>query len=79
MQWKATLLADLERLEKSKSTKPKNAPVGDADVNHQKARNGAVYSATEGPNRKLSGQAASAAQPVSLESAAGSPGYKRMP
>jgi hypothetical protein len=79
VQLKATVLADLERLEKSRSTKPKIAPVHDADVNHQKTRNGAVYDATVGPNRKSSMQATSAVQPVSLESAAGTPGYKRMP
>ena len=79
MQLKATVLADLDRLEKSRPTKPKIATVRDADVNHQKTGNGAVYSATVGPNRKSSVQATSAVQPVSLESAAGTPSYRRMP
>ena len=79
MQLKATVLADLNRLEKSRPTKPKIATVRDADVNRQKTGNGAVYSATVGPNRKSSVQATSAVQPVSLESAAGTPGYKRTP
>ena len=71
MQLKATVLADLNRLEKSRPTKPKIATVRDADVNRQKTGNGAVYSATVGPNRKSSVQVTSAVQPVSLESAAG--------
>jgi hypothetical protein len=79
MQLKATVLADLNRLEKSRPTKPKIATVRDADVNRQKTGNGAVYSATVGPNRKSAVQATSAVQPVSLESAAGTPSYKRLP
>jgi hypothetical protein len=79
MQLKSTVLADLNGLEKSRPTKPKIATVRDADVNRQKTGNGAVYSATVGPNRKPSVQATSAVQPVSLESAAGTPSYKRMP
>ena len=73
MQLKATVLADLNRLEKSKPTKPKIATVRNADVNRQKTGNGAVYSATVGPNRKSSAQATSAVQPVSLEFVAGTP------
>jgi len=73
MQLKATVLADLNRLEKSRPTKPKIATVRNADVNRQKTGNGAVYSATVGPNRISSVQATSAVQPVSLESAAGTP------
>jgi len=73
MQLKATVLADLNQLEKSRSTKPKIVSVRDADVNHQKTGNGAVYSASVGPNRISSVQATSAVQPVSLESAAGTP------
>jgi len=79
MQLKATVIADLDRLEKSRPTKPKIATARDADVNGRKTGNGAVYSATVGPNRKSSMQATSAVHPVSLESAAGTPGYKRMP
>ena len=71
MQLKATVLADLNRLEKSRPTKPKTATVRNADVNRQKIGNAAVYSATVGPNRISSVQATSAVQPVSLESAAG--------
>ena len=67
MQLKATVLADLDRLEKSGPTKPKITPVRDADAKHQKTGNGAVYSATVGQNRKSSVQATSAVQPVSLE------------
>ena len=52
MQLKATVLADLDRLEKSRPTKPKIAPVRDADANHQKTGNGAAYSATVGRNTK---------------------------
>ena len=73
MQLKATVLADLNRLEKSRLTKPKIATVRDADVNRRKSGNGAFYSATVGPNRISSVQATSAVQPVSLESAAGTP------
>jgi len=73
MQMKATVLADLNRLEKSRPAKPKIATVRDADVNRQKTGNGAVYSATVGPNRISSVQATSAVQPVSLESVAGTP------
>jgi hypothetical protein len=79
MRLKATVLADLDRLEKSKATKPKIAHVRDAHVNRQKTGNGIVYSATGGPYRKPSVQATSAVQPVSLESGAGTPSYKRMP
>jgi uncharacterized protein (DUF1786 family) len=73
MQLKAAVLADLNRLEKSKPTKPKIATVRDADINRQKTGNAAVYSAAVGPNRISSVQATSAVQPVSLESAAGTP------
>jgi len=73
LQLKATVLADLNRLEKSRLTKPKVATVHDADVNRRKTRHGAIYSATVGPNRISSAQATSAVQPVSLRSAAGTP------
>jgi len=73
MQLKATVLADLNRLEMSRPAKPKLVSVRDADANRPKTGNGAVYSVTVGPNRKSSVQAASAVQPVSLESAAGTP------
>ena len=79
MQLKATLLADLDRLERSRPTKLRITPVRDVDANHQKTGNGIVYIATGGPNRKPSVQATSAVHPVSLESAAGAPSYKRMP
>jgi hypothetical protein len=79
MQLKATVLADLIRLEKSRPAKPKLATVRDADVNRQKTGNGGVYSATVGPHRESSVQATIAIQPVSLESAAGSPSDNRMP
>jgi hypothetical protein len=79
MQLKATVLADLSRLERSQPTKPRIIPIRDTDVNRQKTGNGATSSATAGPNRKSSVQATSAVQPVMLESAAGTPGYKRMP
>ena len=79
MQLKAIVLADLDRLEKSRPTKPKIATVRDADLNRKKTGNGVAYRATVGQNRKSSAQATSAVQPVSLESAAGTPSYKRMP
>ncbi len=79
MQLKATVLADLGRLEKSKPTKPKVATVRAADVNRQITGNGAAYSTSVDPNRRSSVQAMSAVQPVSLESVAGTPNYKRMP
>jgi hypothetical protein len=79
MQLKATVLADLDRLEKSRSTKPKIATVRYTDVNRQKAGNGAIYSATVRPNRESPVQATITIQPVSLETAAGTPSYKRMP
>jgi hypothetical protein len=72
MQLKATVLADLNRLEKSRPTKPKIATVRAADVNLQKTGNGSVHSATVGPNRKSSVQAKSAVLPVSLMPAGGS-------
>ena len=43
MRLKATVLADLNRLEKSRPTKPKIATVRNADVNRQKTGNAAVY------------------------------------
>ena len=73
MQLKATIFADLNRLEKSRSKKPKIVSVRDADVNRERTGNGAVYSATVGPNRMSSVQATGTLQPVSLESAAGTP------
>ena len=79
MQLKATVLADLERSDDSQSTKPKFAPAHDADLNHQKTRNDSIYSATVGADKTSSVQATRAFQPVSLKSAAGISGYKRMP
>ena len=76
MQLKATVLADLNRLEKSRPTKPKIATVRNADVNRQKTGSAAVYHATVGPNGKASVQVTNAVQPVSLESAAGTPKEK---
>jgi hypothetical protein len=73
MRLKGAVLADLNRLEKSMPTKPKIATVRNADVNRQKTGNAAVYHATAGPNRLSSVQATSVVQPVSLESAAGTP------
>ena len=77
MQLRGTVLADLNRLEKSRPTKAKIISVRNADVNRQKTVNGAVYSATVGPNRKPSVQATSTVQPVSLESAAWTPQEKQ--
>lgn len=79
MQSKATVVADLIRLEKARPTKPKIAPVRNAKVIRQKSGNGVFYSATAGSRRKSSVQLASEAQPVALESAAAIPGDKRMP
>jgi hypothetical protein len=73
MRLKGAVLADLNRLEKSKSTKPTRAAVRNADVIRQKTGNAAVYRATVGPNRLSSVQATGVVQPVSLESAAGTP------
>jgi hypothetical protein len=77
MRLKDAVLADLNRLENTIPTKPRIATVRNADVNCQKAGNAAVYHATVGPNRLSSVQAASVVQPVSLESAAGTPKEKR--
>jgi len=72
MQLKATVLAELNRLEKSSPTKPKIATVRAGDVTRQKTCDGAVHSATVGPNGpkgKSSVQAKSAVLavlPVSL-------------
>jgi len=77
MRLKATVLADLNRLEKLIPTKPKIATVRNADVSRQKTGNAAVYHATVGPNRLASVQAASEVQPVSLQSAAGTPKENR--
>ena len=76
MRFKATVLEEVNRLEPSKSTKPKLASVRSADVNRQKTGNAAVYNATVGPNGKSSLQATSAVRPVSLESA-GTPKERR--
>jgi hypothetical protein len=76
-QLKANVVADLNRLEKSRPTQPKT--VRDTDVNRQRTGNGSVYSAIVGPNRKPSVQATSAVQPVSLGSAAGTTSPKGMP
>jgi hypothetical protein len=73
MRLKGAVLGDLNRLEKSIPTKPKIATVGNADVNRQKTGNAAAYHATLGPNGLSSVQATSVVQPVSLESAAGTP------
>jgi hypothetical protein len=73
MQLKATVLTDLNRLEKSRPTKAKIVTVRDADVNRRKTGNGAIYSVTVAPNGISSAQATSAVQPVSLRSAAGTP------
>jgi len=78
MQLKATVLADLDQVEKSRATKPKTATVRDADVNHQKTGNRTVYSATVGSNGKSSVQSTNAVRPVSLESAAGTPSLKHL-
>ena len=43
MRFKATVLEEVNRLEPSKSTKPKLASVRSADVNRQKTGNAAVY------------------------------------
>ena len=72
MQSKATVLAGLNRLAKSTPTKTKIGSGRDADVNRQTTGTRAVYSAIVGPIRQLSVQAASAVQPASLESTAGS-------
>ena len=76
MRLKGAVLADLNRLQKSTLTKPKSATVRNADVNRQKTGSAAVYHATVGPNGKASVQATNAVQPVSLESAAGTPKEK---
>jgi hypothetical protein len=67
----------VNRLEKSPLTKPKIAASGNPDVHRRKTGGAAVYHATVGPNRLSSVQATSAVQPVSLESAAGTPKEKR--
>lgn len=79
IQLKATLLADSDRLEKSRPMKPKVAAVRHGHANRQKTGNGAVNSMTVVQNRKLSAHATSAAQPVSLEPAAGTAAFSRTP
>ena len=79
MQTKATVFADLNRLENSISTKSNSATARDAHVNRQKTGSGVVYGATVGPNRPSSGQATSAAQAALGESAAGTMSDKQMP
>jgi len=79
MQLKATVLADLDQVEKSRATKPSAVTPRDATVNHQKTGNAVGYSAAVGPNRKSPGQATSTVRPVSLESAAGTASLKRVP
>lgn len=77
MLMKDAVLADLNRVEKSIPAKPKIAAVRNANVNGRKTGSATVYRATVGPNRLSSVQATSAVQPVSLESAAGTPEEKR--
>ena len=77
MRLKATIFADVNRLEKSRLTKPKIASVGNADANRRKTGNAGVYRATVGPNKMSSVQATNAVQPVSLESAARAPRERR--
>ena len=72
MRLKATVFADLNRLDKSRPKKPKIATVRSADVNRPITGNDAVFSATTGTNRKSSVQAKSTVTPVSLMSARGS-------
>ena len=79
MQLKATVFGDLGRIEESRPAKPKVATVRAAAVNRSKIGNGTAYSTSVDPNRRSSVQAMSAVQPVSLESAAGTPNYKRLP
>jgi hypothetical protein len=67
MQLKASVLADLDRTEKSKPTKSRIAIVRNASVYHQKSGNEAVSSATVGPNRTSSAQAATPVQPVLVD------------
>jgi hypothetical protein len=73
MRLKATVFADVNRLEKSRPTKLKIATVRNADVNRLKTGNTAEYSGTVRPNRLSSVQTTSAVQPVSLESPAETP------
>jgi hypothetical protein len=77
MRLKATVLADVNRLEKWIPANPKIATVRNADVMRQKTGHAAVYHAMVGPNRMASGQASSVVRPVSLGSAAGTPKEKR--
>lgn len=79
MQTKATVFADLNRLENSMATKSNSATARNAHVNRQKTRSGVVYGVNVGPNRPLSGQATSAAQAALVESAAGTTSDKQMP
>jgi hypothetical protein len=67
MQLKANLFADLDRTGKSKPTKPRITTVRNAGVNPQKTGNEAVSSATVGPNRTSSAQAATPVQPVLVD------------
>jgi hypothetical protein len=67
MQLKATVLADLEQLEKSRPSKPRITTDRAGDANHMKTENDAAYSATLGPNTKSFVHATSALPPASLE------------
>lgn len=69
MQLRSTVLADLNRMEKSRPNKPKIATVRADDVNRPKTGNGAASSVTTGPNRKSSVQAKSRVTPMSSMSA----------
>jgi hypothetical protein len=51
MQLKATVFADLNRLEKSAPTKPQITSVRDANVVRRKVGNAVVYSGIARPNR----------------------------
>lgn len=79
MQLKVAVFADLNGSEEWRPAKPKIAAVRNAGVNRQKTGNVAVNRASVAPIRKSPVQVTSAVQPVLLESAAGTPSYKRMP
>jgi len=65
MRLKATVLADLNRMEKSSLAKAKGATGRVVDINRQTTGNVIVLSATVGPIRNSSVQAKSAVLPVS--------------
>jgi hypothetical protein len=78
-QLKASVLADLNSLENSSTTKPNVATARTVDVNRQKNGNLSAHSTALAPHGKSSAKATNTVQPVALKSVAATPGYALLP